>query len=106
VTPPVVLSDCTDGVLVPTVIGVTDYAKLCGHVVGSTYAFLAWSDDPNTFIQSTGEYTYIPEPKRSAIVHCMLAHHGRKEWSSPVEPATNEAWILHAADMTSSREGA
>jgi 3'-5' exoribonuclease len=36
----------------------------------------------------------------------MLAHHGRKEWGSPVEPATNEAWILHAADMMSSREGA
>lgn len=37
------------------------------------------------------------------IEHIMLSHHGRKEWSSPVEPKTPEAWAVHAADMLSSQ---
>jgi 3'-5' exoribonuclease len=77
----------------------TSYSKLVSHVVGSTYEFLAavrGADIAEADHQATVD----------AIVHCMLAHHGRKEWGSPVEPATNEAWILHAADMMSSREGA
>lgn len=31
--------------------------------------------------------------------HCILAHHGRLEWHSPVEPQTPEALIVHASDM-------
>lgn len=41
-----------------------------------------------------------------AVTHCILAHHGRKEWGSPVEPQTIEALILHQADMLSARYGA
>lgn len=37
------------------------------------------------------------------IGHAMLAHHGRREWGSPVEPQTRLAYILHTADMLSSR---
>lgn len=35
------------------------------------------------------------------ICHCILAHHGRIEWNSPVEPQIAEAHILHSADMVS-----
>lgn len=35
------------------------------------------------------------------IGRCILAHHGRQEWGSPVEPQTVEAQILHFADMLS-----
>lgn len=41
-----------------------------------------------------------------AVTHCILAHHGRKEWGSPVEPQTIEALILHQADMLSAQYGA
>lgn len=41
-----------------------------------------------------------------AVTHCILAHHGRKEWGSPVEPQTIEALILHQSDMLSARYGA
>ena len=41
-----------------------------------------------------------------AVTHCILAHHGRKEWGSPVEPQTIEALILHQADMLSAKYGA
>jgi len=40
------------------------------------------------------------------VTHCLLAHHGRKEWGSPVEPQTVEALILSQADLLSARYGA
>lgn len=40
-----------------------------------------------------------------AVGHCILAHHGRKDWGSPIEPQTQEAYLLHAADTWSSRFG-
>jgi 3'-5' exoribonuclease len=75
-------------------IEVNEYCKTIGHVVGSTYYFLE------------GSAKGLLAGFTSAVVHCMLAHHGRREWGSPVEPATREAWILHAADMMSSHGGA
>jgi len=38
-----------------------------------------------------------------AVSHCILSHHGRQDWGSPVEPTTREAWALHLADMSSTR---
>lgn len=33
------------------------------------------------------------------VEHCILSHHGRREWGSPVEPKTAEAYLLHTADL-------
>jgi 3'-5' exoribonuclease len=35
--------------------------------------------------------------------HCILAHHGKKDWGSPVTPATLEATLVHQMDMIQSR---
>lgn len=35
------------------------------------------------------------------VTHMIASHHGRREWGSPVVPATLEAYILHAADVQS-----
>ena len=32
------------------------------------------------------------------LKHCLAAHHGKKEWASPIEPSTPEAYLLHMAD--------
>jgi 3'-5' exoribonuclease len=40
---------------------------------------------------------------REKVEHCILSHHGRQEWGSPIEPKTPEAWFLHLVDMISSR---
>lgn len=37
------------------------------------------------------------------VTHNILAHHGLKEWGSPVRPQTKEAWILHLCDSLSAR---
>jgi 3'-5' exoribonuclease len=73
-------------------IGYTGYIHTIGHVAGSAIAFSFHAGSIPALL------------KREKIIHCILSHHGRKEWGSPVEPATREAWILHASDMLSSRE--
>jgi 3'-5' exoribonuclease len=67
------------------------YRKLISHVAGSAMEFhrLAYGKVSTTTLE--------------CIEHLLLSHHGRKEWGSPVEPATAEAFILHAADMMSAK---
>lgn len=37
------------------------------------------------------------------VSHAILAHHGQREWGSPVAPNTPIAWLLHGCDMISAR---
>ena len=46
-----------------------------------------------------------PADLRDAVIHCILSHHGRKDWGSPIEPATLEALVLHQADLLSAQYG-
>lgn len=70
------------------------YKSRIGHVVGSALEF-------HSFIF---ECPKVPSDDIiQAVQHCILAHHWRKEWGSPVEPQTIEALILHNSDMISSR---
>lgn len=69
-----------------------DYGNKIGHIVGSAELF-----------KETAKMYGVNEEDITAIEHCMLAHHGRLEWGSPVTPNTPEAAIVHEADMMSSR---
>lgn len=44
---------------------------------------------------------YLQEESIDVITHCMLAHHGRLDWGSPVTPSLPEAHIIHYCDMMS-----
>lgn len=44
-----------------------------------------------------------PKAFKDAVLHCILSHHGFREWGSPVAPQTREAIILHEADNLSAR---
>lgn len=49
-----------------------------------------------------------PEPpctpaERDILLHLILAHHGKREFGSPVEPMTLEAEVLHWADNASAK---
>lgn len=43
----------------------------------------------------------VSNEKMEKLYHVILAHHGKKEWGSPVEPSTIEAEIVHLADLAS-----
>lgn len=45
----------------------------------------------------------LPEILIDEICHCILSHHGRREWGSPVQPMTPEAHVLHHCDSISAR---
>jgi 3'-5' exoribonuclease len=45
----------------------------------------------------------LSQPFIDEVVHCILSHHGQREFGSPVSPFTREAWILHLSDNMSAR---
>jgi 3'-5' exoribonuclease len=67
----------------------TQHKELARHLVRS-YAIFMSRTDPK-----------LSEEKRLQIAHCILAHHGRQEWGSPVLPQTPEAYAIHCADWIS-----
>ena len=72
----------------------TAYRDLVRHVAGSHAEFVRLVHDCD-----------VTEVTVLKIEHAILAHHGRKEWGSPIEPQTLEAHILHYADMLSVKYG-
>lgn len=45
----------------------------------------------------------FPDGVRTALLHLIVSHHGEKEFGSPVEPMTVEAFILSAIDDLDAR---
>ena len=48
----------------------------------------------------------FPRETADALLHVVLAHHGRLEHGSPVVPCTREATLVHAMDALSGQMGA
>jgi 3'-5' exoribonuclease len=67
------------------------------HVARSYSEFMYWAS-LNDWRMGLDRTQWIED-----VGHCILAHHGRKDWGSPIEPQTPEAWALHLADMVSVR---
>jgi len=77
--------DCTK-----EVVRKTTYGNRIRHLAGSAMEFHREAHKRN-----------IPQEQIETVEHLLLSHHGRREWGSPIEPATAEAFILHAADQMS-----
>lgn len=45
----------------------------------------------------------IDSDKLDDIIHIIASHHNLKEWGSPVEPNSSEAWIIHFSENLSSK---
>jgi len=45
----------------------------------------------------------IKSDKLDELIHILASHHNTKEWGSPIEPKTNEAWIIHCVENLSSK---
>jgi 3'-5' exoribonuclease len=57
---------------------------------------LVWHDSIIKFPQLYDKY-------HDNVLHAILAHHGNREWGSPVSPYTKCAWLLHLSDSMSAR---
>jgi len=74
----------------------TRLSKLHHHIPIGFAKFMQWAAEFN----SIGSSHELSEKKINHIGHIILAHHGRRSWSSPVIPNTIEAYIVHAVEMT------
>jgi 3'-5' exoribonuclease len=68
------------------------YLYTIGHVTGGAMLF-------HMNAMNAG----LPFDFTMAVTHILLAHHGQRDWGSPVTPKTAEAWLLHSADMLSAQ---
>jgi 3'-5' exoribonuclease len=71
----------------------TEHKRLIHHVSRSV---LVWNSACTNHSYMYGEYA-------DAVTHNILAHHGHREWGSPVMPKTKAAWLLHLCDGISAR---
>ena len=69
------------------------FRKRVGHVA------FGWG----TFIGNAASLGGFTDDEMAEVAHAILAHMGRREYGSPVEPATRLAFVLHTADMLSAR---
>lgn len=53
--------------------------------------------------ETKGKKDYLTEEFADDVLHSILAHHGLREWGSPVMPYTKLAWLLHLCDGISAR---
>lgn len=67
---------------------ITTRGKLLGHICLAMHP-----------VQAAFEKHGVDEDIALHVLHCIVAHHGNKEWGSPVEPLTCEAMLLHQADL-------
>ncbi len=45
----------------------------------------------------------VSDDLRLHLEHLVVSHHGRREWGSPIEPSTPEAFVLHLIDNLDSK---
>lgn len=71
----------------------TEHRRTIHHISRSG---LIWHDVAQIVPQIYDKY-------HDSVLHNILAHHGRREWGSPVMPKTKTAWLLHLCDGISAR---
>jgi 3'-5' exoribonuclease len=71
----------------------TEHKRLIYHLPRSC---LIWHD-------IIGKFSELNDIYHDGVLHCILAHHGSREFGSPVAPKTREAWLLHLCDGISAR---
>jgi 3'-5' exoribonuclease len=76
-------------------IELTDAGRLQGEIALGYYLVRRAIEDIPGF----------PEATAAAVLHIVLAHHGRLEHGSPVAPCTREATLVHMVDNLGGRLG-
>lgn len=71
------------------------FGKEIGHLVGSAMGVVQ--------VLSRLGADVVEDARARNLVHCILAHHGKLEWGSPVTPQTPEAQFVHHLDYMDSQ---
>ena len=76
------------------------YGEMLGHIsIGAEFVNRLWQKmRQEKEFESWRELEPENELVRLHLLHLVIAHHGEREFGSPVEPKTPEAWALHLID--------
>jgi 3'-5' exoribonuclease len=76
------------------------YGELLGHIsIGAELVNRLWQRlRQDKDFESWKTLSPDSELVRVHLLHLVIAHHGEREFGSPVEPKTPEAWALHLID--------
>ena len=76
------------------------YGELLGHIsIGAEFVNRLWQRlRQEKEFESWKDLAPESDLVRLHLLHLVIAHHGEKEFGSPVEPKTPEAWALHLID--------
>jgi hypothetical protein len=78
------------------------------HIHHISRSALLWNETASKISQiaansSNSQYKGLHQGVIDDVLHAILAHHGLREWGSPVSPNTQMAWLLHLCDGISAR---
>ena len=79
----------------------TKLGKLHHHIPIGFHKVLQGIKDFNLWQEALDE-PQLSDDVANQLGHIILAHHGRKSWSSPVTPQNIEAYIVHSVEMMDS----
>ena len=76
------------------------YGELLGHIsIGAEFVNRLWLKlRQEKEFESWKDLEPESDLVRLHLLHLVIAHHGEREFGSPVEPKTPEAWALHLID--------
>jgi 3'-5' exoribonuclease len=75
----------------------TSHKRMIHHISRSA---ITWSHVWRDFEMTTPG---IPVNYHDPVLHAILAHHGSRQYGSPVAPKSQVAWMLHLCDSVSAR---
>lgn len=76
----------------PEMVG-CEHKRIIHHISRSA---LIWS-------HAVIDHTEYCDKYHDNVLHNILAHHGQREYGSPIAPKTKAAWLLHLCDSISAR---
>jgi 3'-5' exoribonuclease len=75
------------------------------HIHHISRSALVWQESITAYCKKylNGKPKWLTDTYIDEVLHAILAHHGLRQWGSPVMPNTRLAWMLHLCDGISAR---
>lgn len=81
-----------------------EYNEVSGKWIGTPHKRIIHHISRSAVVwEKAAEKHDLSQKMRDGVLHAILAHHGRREWGSPVAPLSKVAWLIHLSDQLSAR---